>query len=1315
MPIKTIKRLSIDNQPIPLLPSAGNSTDIRATTTSTSSAQIIPPLGAADVVVGRDDFVEQDGSRSSVDMPRPIFSSIDRIDFVGSELEDRLDRTRLESTLDESDAVLVMDEISSSPDLSAGISERQALYDSVIDSVDSVLDGLVKTAEIVDKVRDAADLQAGAQLVFDSISKYLEDYPSKYQSDVSTRQSSLSRVLNGFSDIGAVNSTSIFAALLNSCVMHGSTGFSTAPPTAKFQQFTAPLPTSDKAGDFLAVLASSDVTSYSGFNNARAVLPSDPSQRIILLLDALSYEMSTSLGLGRVGRSTMSALHDALVGDVSNVVLYSPDDGTIGSKLVTNSVFPLEVRDPQSTTKRTGLLSGWIDPHIKDSSFKFEQLDEFVTLLTESVGKYVDEVATARMLDDSSSSMSSPLFFRLLMTSIFGGLSSVIDSNGDTTLLDKNQLSLLALLFALETPGVVESAKKTRFDVFKLVSSGLIEEATVATTVNSPETPETTQVTKVSGKITFGDGVVDVPIESEIASTTTSTTVSVVDDTPSTPSVAMAVSGSGKKRSPTSSLDISLPSIATPTIDSGFSSSTVDRSTGTTGVVLKLFGIDVEDPTTVTTSLLNSLSNLFKVKEISERSSSKRSLRDGFFSKTLNVSRSLSGNHHDLLVADKSKSGIQGMTTQVSSQSKRTPHHHVPTLSSSSSRARRVGESRTFASDILGGTLSRSSTLSLSGKSPLVAKSSRTGLDVVKFSKRQSGSSLGSKSLGKDKLSDPFHASLPESSSSLFNVALNSVIDLCSAKNAVPLITDSLRSTFNSHISDVAGEFSFDFLTSKTANYSLGVDQLRFMIFEILVGVCGFIDGIALSRPSGLSKDDTTVAVDVDLSTLIKSLSFIASLSEFTGDPSSIEDTAGTGGSSKLLDTLTQCVNDEDIVRERLSSLTCFMDRLSSAVDELDSLIDNTSVVAMLSVLKSRKRNLSLETSQELTSQMKLRRELSVQDPLSPPLSARMTHAACDVARSLAVSNKSSLFENAFVATISSPPAAIERLRRAVGDFSDGDAVLREQEHIEAVVVKNDVMVSDIVFNPLFVRFCPRLHVVPQFTEAKSLSAVARDFVYMCYADGDWTACTLDAAVDFVESTSGLSTGLSTIVVMNHIVDAVCRCLLLITVGQSITPWSVSRSTYNSSDIAFISKAMSSSPLFAKLLGGASLGDVFRQSKASWTFNRFIDLADDVVPLTSLPLHRSLSQVVNDSLFTVNSLFDELMTPLDSEREYCVIFSHNDFSIDLSSTVSTSPGKGAYQALTSTGDITTKGGQIVLKDQRFSASEYAVSLSLVTN
>lgn len=508
MPVRTaFKRSLLNSQPLP-------PKEQREPVKNLTDISLIKPGSGFDVAsLGFSDYIErqvntlrdspdavslsgvQDSNialRIACDPQRPELILLARLfENNPADVREILRLRGFEACLDEADYQRFLALLSSSKTVSSDYEKRlKSASDSRVE-ISSILDGLMEIASSVDSFRDSMDFLLNSSKIHLASVKYLTGYPSRYTSTTEVWQPSLLRTFAGLQESLELSNSSLVSTLMTSLVLPGSVRYEvTKGGDRNKNRFLVPRVSSDPTSQLLAKLSQIDITTPDGFSQAESLLPSDPVKRLSLIAEALSYELTVSVGLKNIKQSDISSYLVNKVGITTSPLFDPPPTSTYSAVIRNGDALPLESKDyVVDGNTFNGVLSSFVDPAVKSGELNFKTLSDYSKSFTTALNSYVAEVKKLRLLDDTSEELSSVSLIKGAAGAVLNGAGSLVTYSADKNFdsIDKKQIAQVAYLKYLTESdsgnGILDPKYKT---FMKYLGS---QQFVLDTTTSEPESP----------------------------------------------------------------------------------------------------------------------------------------------------------------------------------------------------------------------------------------------------------------------------------------------------------------------------------------------------------------------------------------------------------------------------------------------------------------------------------------------------------------------------------------------------------------------------------------------------------------------------------------------------------------------------------------------------------------------------------------------------------------------------------------------------------------------------------------------------------
>jgi hypothetical protein len=511
-----------------------------------------------------------------------------------------------------------------------------------------------------------------------------------------------------------------------------------------------------------------------------------------------------------------------------------------------------------------------------------------------------------------------------------------------------------------------------------------------------------------------------------------------------------------------------------------------------------------------------------------------------------------------------------------------------------------------------------------------------------------------------------------------------------------------------------------------TSNYFLNDQKIKFLIYQIFNSILSLFDSIRLVKVSETNSQSTnvlTVQTRIKVNDLLaerRSLDAIATAEGTVADI--IANTIITPSFASILKAISYCSTSNDLTIERYSVLNSFVEMYTTAVASLTNTVSSNEIKKIVSSLKATGR---LDVLNNLTLEYISSKQLSLikdfEDPITVRYPTRTSRVANNIISILLGSPNIKDFD---IITVGVPVKSVEVLRRVHSSSTVSLDKSGRGEYIEIELSKRDIQFSDIVRKPVKIRFTPFLEVVPQFTTSLDMISSFEDFTFLCYFDKKWNQLQLSDAVNFVINKTGLEYSDSVVIVINHIVDALCKLSMKSLSSINIEDLTSTRIKNEISKGGYdFFKNILRDQISGEMLPTGDMNDdeyLYKNIGSNYSLKMFSELGKNVIDKTDQPTHRLLSSFLNDPIFYYENEFNSISATPAFERIYCCAVSTNDFEIDRILSYSIESAKAMISGLIHSGLMVDDGTTLkyVKEDGKISrliADEISAKINLVSN
>jgi hypothetical protein len=558
-------------------------------------------------------------------------------------------------------------------------------------------------------------------------------------------------------------------------------------------------------------------------------------------------------------------------------------------------------------------------------------------------------------------------------------------------------------------------------------------------------------------------------------------------------------------------------------------------------------------------------------------------------------------------------------------------------------------------------------------------------------------------------------------SSTIYNSNIDSILKQIKSKNTIIEQVDEFYNFISSDIDSITGINNT--LNSYTSNYRLDKTKIKFIIFQIFMSILSVIRStrmVKIQDGAANNQGGFKVQARIERGALEVELNSISSLANSTGSGSDIISSGRISSNfSEIIKAMCYCSISNDLVCERFSVAKTYLDIYTTSVTSIVSIASSPNTLDALKKLQSLG---NLEILKNLSQEYISSKQFLYTRVFGEPLSIKPTTRLVRIALNVLTSVLSSKNDDTDVIITGLPIKSIETLRRINPSTSPGLNV-SDKEYIELEFTKRNVQFSDLIQKSSKVRFSQRLEVIPQFTDATNLTGQAEDFLYLCYEDGNWAPKSFSEAAIFINSITGLSYVDSTVIVMNHIIDAMCKLLFGSLVGFSIEEFMSSDNIIELSQEGLnLLNSMLNDINISKVIPCGQLQQSEYVEKLNgnlYKLKNFAELDKDSINKTDQSTHRLFSLFLSDPIFSTEFFLSKLIETGPFERVYCSLLNQEDYIFDNVSSYSTRSGRANLDGLIRLKILEQKDNESKFIDNNFvnrlDADEISVRINLVSN
>jgi hypothetical protein len=552
-----------------------------------------------------------------------------------------------------------------------------------------------------------------------------------------------------------------------------------------------------------------------------------------------------------------------------------------------------------------------------------------------------------------------------------------------------------------------------------------------------------------------------------------------------------------------------------------------------------------------------------------------------------------------------------------------------------------------------------------------------------------------------------------------FNSDINAILNQIKSKNTImekiDLFYNDISNTINAYVG------SDDVLDSYTSNYKLDKFKIKFIIYQIFMSILSLTQSSRMVRINSTYNfaDGFKVQSRISIDAIKVELGALAAISNSSGTTADIVSSGKiTTNFSKIIKAIAYCSISNDLILERYSLAKSFLDIYTTSVNSLISSSQSQDIIESLDILaKIQNIELLKNLTQEYISSKQLLYSKVFNESISIKNSTRQIRVAKNVLKNI-LDDKNNDVD---VICVGLPVKTTEILRR-FDSKTNKSISLTGKEYIELEFTKRNVQFSDIVFKSSKIRFSPRLEVIPRFSDSINLNGQIEDFIYLCYEENNWVSKNLNQATTFINKITGLSYVESTVLILNHVIDSICKLTFNVTAGLSFDEFLSNKNNNEISKEGYdFFNLLLSDPVMSEILptGDMSKEDYLEKNKNSYRLKSFSSLGKDVIDKIDQSTYRLLGLFLGDTSFNAEKFIEELVKTNAFERVYCCILNQDDYVFDKISSYSTKSGRTVVDGLLRDKIVTQTDEEIVFNDdsfmKRLDADEISVKINLVSN
>lgn len=1273
-------------------------------------------------------FDSAGSDRFSTDPQRPEIIAISQLFQENPFLYQKLLSLKsLEASLDEADLKTIFDLIYSRPLLKQALEERLNEYFENRKNTNNILSTLAQIVSSVDGFRDSINFIESNATLHRTAAKKRERINTKFSEDPKGSSMSLKRTFLGLDDVTVLSNTSLLQLLLISLALPGNVSFK--PSTLMSEQasrFFLPIVEHDVASDFLQLLATKDIRNKSDFFDIESSLPKDASARLSILADALSYELTTTIGLKKAGIDTIFDLLNSKIAPVTNIIREEPVETSISSLLRNETTLPFEVRTHTiDGVSYKGVLEEYVDPYISNSSLDFSNLSTFSRDFSSKVGSYLNQIKKIRCIEDGDQKLTSSGLLSWICEYIAKSTDRYRElQKPGQVITAPNELVQLSLFCEIAKNNTAHGIG-ARFNIFSKIfeeiegekknsTASQIARPSILKPFKSREIDVKSNYTKnlqtidpkginyeqkgpyaVGGFYSSKSGKTSEEKNREIFKNLDTDEQKVGVSKASLELLDISINDilnnrnnhfQSRVRNPIIKVANSKSSARSNEKTDQNTNNEITRSKAISHITFGSYAIDprvlknrnaskMQNPINATRTFLRASKNLNPInirrmsKKIENNSSKSSKITSTFI--TPNIKK---------IEIDLQSSRILGTSLMKDGVIEHSNISYGGLGSNSQhSISRNVyvsNPSEVNENGIIEELVNLISSIRLNDASKRTNKNSNlknSNLNLESSNKRA----------GSRNMSVYDGTNIQEKYFDIFNSLVdgtNDVVRGALTPSTLEQIIDKLNTGIS--ISHYMKEFYIDLMSTireelkisnsennVTSNYFLNSDKIKFIIYQIFNSILSLFNSSRLVKVRDRNSESTyilTVQSRIDVSELMSERRALQTIASSNGTVADIISSAtNISKFSDLLKAISYCSTSNDLLIERYSLSKAYVESYTNSVAALTNAVSNKETKKIINALNV---NGKLEILDNLTQEYISLKQLSLikdfENPITVRYPTRISRIANNIISLLLKSPNISDFD---IVTVGVPVKTTETLRRVDSKGITNLDTKGRGEYIEIEMSKRDLQFSDIIRKSPKIRFTPLLEVIPQFSIKLDMISSFEDFTFLCYYDKKWNQHHFSDAVDFVSNKTSLEYVDAVIVTVNHIIDALCKLAVKSLSGimlENLTSTKV-KNEISKQGYSFF-KGILTDQIVGNILpvGDMLENEYLNKIDNNYSLKTFSKLGKNVIDKTDQPTHRLLTSLLNDPIFSYENELDELTSTTAFERVYCCVVSSNDFEID---------------------------------------------------
>lgn len=502
-----------------------------------------------------------------------------------------------------------------------------------------------------------------------------------------------------------------------------------------------------------------------------------------------------------------------------------------------------------------------------------------------------------------------------------------------------------------------------------------------------------------------------------------------------------------------------------------------------------------------------------------------------------------------------------------------------------------------------------------------------------------------------------------------------------------------------------------------TVNYRLGPNNIKFLLFQIISCVLSSFEGLKAVKTNVDSRRSKNFSIEARVNTKIVKKE-LDSLVFITGAGKNLYDVGIQSIVTKkqidIINSLLTSNDASDLFLERYSFYNSYISTLLDSIANITNLKNKENISKTIKSLNEYSNNdLVLFAAEDSVSSLQYSILTNLKDPVSIDNKTRQNRIFPDIAKTLFNDDKvlSTL-------VIGLPTKTIEYLVRDSVDLKTND--IDRARFVEIEISKSNASFPSLLLKNTKFLFYPRLEVIPTFINTKIPRDAHKYFIYMCYENNSWVPRDYAYAIKFVMNNGKLSEYESSLVLLNHAYDAICKMYNSFTSDISLNDRFelYEKTNITKEGYEFLVK-LQQSAIFDDYFNFKDINilDIIQKNEDdSYRIKKIDEFNTFEIYNMNLSFLKLCQLILQDPTFYAESIVKNNTKIKPFERIYCCCLGNNDYIFDRLLSNKTKNGSFEFETCLTNNILVEKEGEYVLNEEfrnKVGLFEYSAKVNLV--